>query len=439
MNPSRLFILRPVATSLLMVAILIAGLMAYRLLPTSALPEVDYPTIQVTTLYPGASPDVMTSNVTAPLERQFGQMPGLSQMSSTSSGGASVITLRFALDMSMDVAEQQVQAAINASRADLPSTLRSNPTYRKANPSDAPVIILALTSRTKSPGQIYDAVSNIVQQKLAQVKGVGDVEIGGGSLPAVRVDLLPFALNRYGVSSEDIRAAIQASSANRPKGTVEDGARSWTIGANDQARTAADYAPLIVRYRNGAAVRLQDLGEVVDSVQDIRNYGVANGKPSILLLLFKQPNANIIESVDKVRALLPHLRASIPAAIDLNVVVDRTPTIRASLREVERALAIAVGLVILVVSRDFMIVGAVIISWLVDNPVPMKPLMVSKLNTVAQVAFAALVLASLGFGFSTAPYEIALMLCVTVLTLLSVSFYLVEWARHMNAGAPPSP
>jgi multidrug efflux pump len=349
MNLSSVFIHRPVATTLLTLGLALAGTISFFLLPVSPLPQVEFPTISVQASLPGASPETMAATVATPLERSLGAIAGVNEITSSSSLGNTRVVLQFDLNRDINGAAREVQAAINASRSLLPSGMPSNPTYRKVNPADSPIMILSLTSDTLTRGQMYDAASTVLAQRLSQVDGIGNVTIGGGALPAVRIELDPNRLSSNGISLEAVRVAITGTNANRPKGTVEDGARSWTIGANDQARTAADYAPLIVRYRNGAAVRLQDLGEVVDSVQDIRNYGVANGKPSILLLLFKQPNANIIESVDKVRALLPHLRASIPAAIDLNVVVDRTPTIRASLREVERALAIAVGLVILVV------------------------------------------------------------------------------------------
>ena len=349
MNFSAPFIHRPVATTLATLGIALAGVISFFLLPVAPLPQVDFPTISVTASLPGASPDSMAATVATPLERALGAIAGVTEITSSSSLGNTRVTLQFDLNRDINGAARDVQAAINASRALLPSGLPSNPTYRKVNPSDAPVMILALTSDTLTRGQMYDAASTVLAQRLAQVNGIGQVSIGGGALPAVRVQLDPNRLAANGIALDDVRIAITATNANRPKGSVEDGDRSWQIGANDQARVAADYAPIILRYRNGSAVRLADVGEVLDSVQDVRNYGVADGKPSILLILNKAPGANIIEAVDKVRALLPHLRASIPAAINLDVVVDRTPTIRASLREMERALAISVGLVILVV------------------------------------------------------------------------------------------
>ncbi len=349
MNPSALFIHRPVATALLTLGLVLAGVVAYFKLPVAPLPQVDFPTISVQASLPGASPETMASSVATPLERALGAIAGVTEMTSSSSLGNSRITLQFDLSRDINGAAREVQAAINAARALLPSGMPNNPTYRKVNPAEAPILIMALTSDTLTRGQMYDAASTVLAQRLAQVDGIGQVTIGGGALPAVRVAVDPARAAANGIALEDIRAAIVATNANRPKGVLEDDQRSWQVHANDQARSAAEYAPLVIRYRNGNAVHLRDVAQVTDSVQDVRNYGTANGKPSILLLLYKQPNANIIESVDKVRSLLPHLRASIPAAIDLDVVVDRTPTLRASLREVQRALAIAVGLVILVV------------------------------------------------------------------------------------------
>ncbi|WP_295857644.1 multidrug efflux RND transporter permease subunit [uncultured Xylophilus sp.] len=349
MSLSTPFIHRPIATTLITLGIALAGILAFLLLPVAPLPQVDYPTISVTASLPGASPDTMAATVATPLERALGAIAGVNEMTSSSSLGNTRITLQFDLERDIDGAARDVQAAINAARTLLPTGMPGNPTYRKVNPADAPVLILALTSDTLTRGQMYDAASTVLSQSLAQVEGIGNVQIGGGALPAVRIELDPARLAASGIALEDVRTAVTATNANRPLGAVEQGDRYWQIAANDQARTAADYAPLVIRWQNGAAVRLQDVARVTDSVQDIRNYGVADGKPSILLLLFKQPNANIIEAVDRVHAMLPRLRASIPAAIDLTVVSDRTPTLRASLREVEHALAIAVGLVILVV------------------------------------------------------------------------------------------
>ena len=349
MNVSAPFIARPVATTLLTLGVVLAGIAAFFKLPVAPLPQVDFPTISVQASLPGASPETMAATVATPLERALGRIAGVTEMTSSSSLGSTRVVLQFDLDRDIDGAARDVQAAINAARSTLPTGLPSNPTYRKVNPADAPIMIIALTSATMTQGQMYDAASTILAQKIAQVEGVGQVNVGGSSLPAVRVELNPTVLNKLGVGFEDVRTAITSTNANRPKGAVEDGERRWQIGANDQARKAYEYMPIIVAWRNGAPVRLSDLGEVRDSVQDLRNAGSADGKPSVLLIINRQPGANIIETVDRVRALLPQLRASIPAAIDMKVVQDRTPTIRASLKEVERALVIAFGLVIMVV------------------------------------------------------------------------------------------
>jgi len=349
MSISTPFINRPVATTLITLGIALAGLVAFNLLPVASLPQVDFPTISVSASLPGASPETMAATVATPLERSLGRIAGITEMTSSSSLGSTRITLQFDLDRNIDGAARDVQAAINAARSLLPSGLPSNPTYRKVNPADAPIIILVLTSDTMTKGQLYDAASTILAQKLSQIKGVGQVNVGGSSLPAVRVELNPSLLNSYGISPEQVRLSIAASNANRPKGAVEAGDKHWQIYANDQAKKASDYIPLIVSYRNGAAVRLSDLGEVFDSVQDVRNAGLYNGKPSVLLVISKQPGANVIETVDRVKAILPQLQASIPAAINLKIASDRTPSIRASLNEVERTLMISIALVTLVV------------------------------------------------------------------------------------------
>jgi multidrug efflux pump len=349
MNLSAPFIARPVATTLLTLAIALAGLVAFTLLPVSPLPQVDFPTISVQASLPGASPETMASSVATPLERALGRIAGVTEMTSSSALGSTRITIQFDLNRDIDGAARDVQAAINAARSLLPTGLPGNPTYRKVNPADAPIMILALTSDTMTRGQMYDAASTILAQKLAQVDGVGQVTVGGSSLPAVRVELNPAALHKYGIGTAQVRSAIQATNANRPKGAVEDADRHWQITANDQARKAAEYLPLIVAYRDGRAVRLSDVAEVVDSVQDLRNAGSANGRPSVLLIVYRQPGANIIATVDRVKALLPPLRASIPSAIDVSIPLDRTPTIRASLREVEQTLVISTALVIMVV------------------------------------------------------------------------------------------
>ena len=349
MNISSLFIHRPVGTTLITLGIALAGLVAFNLLPVSALPQVDFPTISVQASLPGASPETMASTVATPLERSLGRIAGISEMTSASTLGSTRITLQFDLDRDIDGAARDVQAAINAARSLLPSSLPSNPTYRKVNPADAPILILAMTSDTMTRGQLYDAASTILAQKLSQVKGVGQVNVGGSSLPAVRVELNPAQLNHYGISPETVRGMIAASNANRPKGDVEAGDKHWQIYANDQAKKAIDYIPLIVSYHNGAAVRLADLGQVVDSVQDVRNAGYFNGKPCVMIIISKQPGANVIETVNRIKDILPQLRASMPAAIDLRIASDRTPSIRTSLFEVERTLIISVILVVLVV------------------------------------------------------------------------------------------
>jgi len=357
-NLSEPFVRRPVATVLLTIGLALAGIGAFFALPVSPLPQVDYPVISVSASLPGASPETMASSVATPLERRLAVIAGVNEITSSSGTGSTRVTLQFDLNRQIDSAAREVQGAINAARADLPSTLRSNPTYRKANPAAAPVIILALTSSTKTPGQVYDAVSNLLQQKIAQVPGVGDVELGGGTLPAVRVELIPFSLNRLGVSMEDVRAALQASNANRPRGAIEDDADgkgtrlqiySGSSTANGGLR-AADYQGLVVAYRNGAAVRLEDVAEVVDGVENANTLGLFNGSPAVIVLVTTQPGANVIQTVDGVRKLLPELQAQLPSDIKLQVASDSTSSIRASLLEIEVTLLISIALVVLVVS-----------------------------------------------------------------------------------------
>jgi len=349
MNLSAPFIARPVATTLITLGIALAGLLAFQLLPIAPLPQVDFPTISVSASLPGASPDTMAATVATPLERVLGSIAGVSEITSRSSLGSTRIVLQFELNRDINGAARDVLAAINASRTLLPSGMPSNPSYRKVNPSDSPVLILGLTSDTLSRGQMYDAASTVVAQRLSQVNGVGQVSVSGGALPAVRVELNPDKLASHGIALDSVRSAIAAANGNRPKGALEEVNRYWQIGANDQARTAVEYGAVVLTYRNGAAVRLRDVADVQDSVQDTRNYGASNGRPAILLFVLKEPGANVIETVARVRALLPQLQASIPPAINLQVISDRTPSIRASIREVERALAVAIGLVILVV------------------------------------------------------------------------------------------
>ncbi|QNH77320.1 MdtB/MuxB family multidrug efflux RND transporter permease subunit [Pseudomonas protegens] len=348
MNFSRLFILRPVATTLSMLAIVLAGLIAYRLLPVSALPQVDYPTIRVMTLYPGASPDVMTSAVTAPLERQFGQMPGLTQMASTSSGGASVLTLRFSLDINMDVAEQQVQAAINAATNLLPKDLPAPPVYNKVNPADTPVLTLAITSKTMLLPKLNDLVDTRMAQKIAQISGVGMVSIAGGQRQAVRIKVNPEALAANGLNLADVRTLIGASNVNQPKGNFDGPTRVSMLDANDQLTSPKDYAELILAYKNGAPLRLKDVAEIVDGAENERLAAWANENQAVLLNIQRQPGANVIEVVDRIKALLPSITDNLPAGLDVTVLTDRTQTIRASVKDVQHELFIAIALVVMV-------------------------------------------------------------------------------------------
>jgi len=349
MNISAPFIKRPVGTSLLAAALLMAGVLAFTRLPVAPLPQVEFPVIQVNAGLPGASPETMASAVATPLERQFGRIAGINQMTSTSSLGSTNISLQFDLNRNIDAAGRDVQAAINAARSQLPANLPGNPWYRKANPADAPIMILALTSDTISLPRIYDAADSILAQKLAQIEGVGQVFVGGGAKPAVRAEVNPTLLNKLGVGLDTVRAALSSANANRPKGEFSGPVNAWSIDANDQIFRADEYRKLIVSYNNGAAVRLGDVAEVRDSVEDVRNVGLANGKPAVLIIVFRQPGANIIETVDRVRGELPQLKLSISPAIGLNVVSDRTTTVRASVADIERTLMISVILVILVV------------------------------------------------------------------------------------------
>ena len=420
MSISTPFINRPVATTLITLGIALAGLVAFNLLPVASLPQVDFPTISVSASLPGASPETMAATVATPLERSLGRIAGITEMTSSSSLGSTRITLQFDLDRNIDGAARDVQAAINAARSLLPSGLPSNPTYRKVNPADAPIIILVLTSDTMTRGQLYDAASTILAQKLSQIKGVGQVSVGGSSLPAVRVELNPTLLNSYGISPEQVRLSIAASNANRPKGAVEAGDKHWQIYANDQAKKASDYIPLIVSYHNGAAVRLADLGEVVDSVQDLRNAGLYNGKPSVLLVISKQPGANVIETVDRIKAILPQLQASIPAAINLKIASDRTPSIRASLNEVERTLIISIALVILVV---FLFLRNIYSTFIPSIAVP-----VSLVGTFAVMYLAGYTLDNLSLMALTVATGFVVDDAIVVLENIS---------RHIEAGLTP--
>ena len=349
MNISEPFIKRPIATTLLTVAVGLAGIVAYRFLPVSPLPQVDFPTVRIQAKLPGASPETMASAVATPLERQFGRIAGVTEMTSSSSIGSTSIVLQFDLSRNIDAAARDVQAAINAARSQLPANLPSNPSYKKVNPADAPILMLALTSDLVEKARMYDIASSVLQQKLSQVDGVGEVDVGGGALPAVRVDVNPTVLNHYGLGLEDLRTVLNNANANRPKGSLANGDHTWSLSATDQLLKADAYRPLIVTYRNGGAVRLGDVATVTDSVEDIRTGGLANGKPAVLIIVYRQPGANIIDTVDRVLELLPSFRASFPPSVNVSVVLNATTTIRASVRDIELTMLISIGLVILVV------------------------------------------------------------------------------------------
>src|ERR1700674_666534 len=349
MNPSRIFILRPVATTLLMIGLLLAGLVAYRQLPVSALPQVDYPTIQVLTFYPGAGPRVIESSVTAPLERQFGQVPGLNQMASTSTFGGSLVILQFELNQNIDVAEQQVQAAINAAGTFLPRDLPNPPIYSKVNPADAPVLTLALTSDTIPLGKVEDLADTTLAQKISQLPGVGLVTISGGQKPSVRVQANPTALASYGLSLEDLRAALAAANIDQAKGNIDGPRQAFTIGANDQIFSSAQYHPVIIGYKNGAPVRVKDVANVIDAPENANQAAWFNDSPAVIVNIQRQPGANIISVVDRIESLLPQLKASLPPAIALSILTDRTTTIRASVKDVQFELMLTVALVVMVI------------------------------------------------------------------------------------------
>ena len=419
MNLSRPFIERPVATTLLTLGVVLAGVAAFLHLPVAPLPQVDFPTISVNAGLPGASPETMAATVAAPLERSLGRIAAVTEMTSASALGSTHIVLQFDLSRDIDGAARDVQAAINAARALLPTALPSNPTYRKVNPADAPIMILGLTSKALTRGQMYDWASTVLAQKLLQVQGIGDVTVGGSSLPAVRVELNLPAMNGYGINPEAVRTAIATTNANRPKGALESGDKRWQIQDNDQAMSASEYIPLIVGYHNGAAVRLGDIAQVSDSVQDLRNDGLANGDPAVMLILFRQPGANIIDTVDRVRSLLPHLRTAIPASIALNVYMDRTPTIRASLRDVERALVISVALVVLSV---FMFLRSARAAM-----VPLVAVPVSLIGTFAVMYLA---------GFSLDNLSLMALTIATGFVVDDAVVVLENISRHVEAGVP---
>jgi multidrug efflux pump len=417
MNLSKPFVEHPVATTLLTIGVALAGIAAFFVLPVSPLPQVDFPTISVTATLPGASPETMASSVATPLERRLGVIPGVNEMTSSSSQGSTRITLQFDLSRKIDGAAREVQAAINASRVDLPATLRSNPTYRKMNPADAPVIILALTSKTRTPGQIYDAVSNIVSQRVAQVSGVGDVEIGGGSLPAVRVELQPLAMQRYGISSAEVRAALQAVNASRPQGVIENDERRLQVYTPKPERRASEFARLVVAWRNDAAVRLSDIASVEDSVENTRTLGLFNGQPAIVVLVTRQPGANVIETVDAVRALVPELQAQLPQDIELRVASDATNSIRASLREIELTLVVAVVLVVVVVG--------LFLGSLRATLVPAVATVVSLLGTFGVMYL---------FGYSLNNLSLMALTVATGFVVDDAIVVLENTSRHIEAG-----
>src|SRR5438132_2580340 len=420
MNPSSAFVARPVATTLLAAGLTLAGAVAFTQLPVSPLPQVDYPVISVSASLPGADPETMAATVATPLERQLGRIAGVNEITSSSSLGSTRITLQFDLNRNINDAATEVQSAINAARSQLPSGMPNNPAYRKVNPADAPIMVMTLTSDSMSRGQMYDVASTVVAQKLSQVRGVGQVTVGGSSLPAVRAELNPATLNAYGIGLSDVRNALAAANANRPKGLVEDGERVWWIYANDQARSAAEYLPLIVAYRNGAAVRLPDVAEVKDSVQDIRNAGEANGRPAVLLIINREPNANILQTVQRIRDLVPFLTASIPAAADLGVAMERTSTIRASLYEVEKTLLIAVALVILVVFVFLRRVRATLI-----------PAAAVPVSIIATFGFMYLA------GYSLNNLSLMALIVATGFVADDAIVVLENATRHIEAGMPP--
>src|SRR6202790_1929082 len=361
MSISAPFIRRPIGTSLLAAALLLSGILAFNFLPVASLPRVDFPVIGVGAGLPGADPQTMAPAVATPLERQFGRISGVNQMTSSSQLGTTSITLQFDLNRNIDAAARDVQASINAARSQLPANLPSNPSYRKANPADAPILILALTSDTMTVPQMYDAADSILAQKLAQVNGVGQVSVGGAAQPAVRAEVNPMLLNKLGVGLDTVRTALNAANANRAKGQVANNTTSWSFSDNDQLFTADQYRPLIVAYHNGGPVRLGDVADVQDSVSDVRNIGLANGKPGVLIIVFRQPGANIIDTVDRVTALMPYLQSSISPAIELSIAMDRTVTVRASVKDIEFTLMLSIVLVILVVFAFLRTVRATII------------------------------------------------------------------------------
>jgi multidrug efflux pump len=419
MNVSRIFIERPVATTLLTLGVALAGAFAYLHLPVSPLPQVDYPTISVSASLPGADPETVASSVAEPLERYLGEIADVTEITSQSSTGQTRITLQFDLDRDINGAARDVQAAINAAAADVSTSLSSNPTYRKVNPADAPLMILALTSKTLTRGQLYDAASNILQQRLSQLDGIGQVSIGGATLPAVRVELNPTAMFHYGIGLEDVRAALASANANSPKGAIEEGAHRYQLYTNDQASHASEYRPLVIAYRNGSAVQLSDVADVEDSVQDLRNEGQANGQPAVLVVLSRQPGANIIDTVDQVKAELPQLEAALPSDVNLTIVSDRSGTIRASLRDTKWTLLLAVGLVTFVV---FLALG--------DVRAALVPAVVVPISLIG--TFSGMYL----LGFSLDNLSLMALTIATGFVVDDAIVVLENISRHVEAGMP---
>jgi multidrug efflux pump len=416
-NISAPFIARPVATTLLTFGIALAGLLAYTRLPVAPLPQVDFPTILVTAVLPGASPDTVATSVAEPLERHLGQIADVTEMTSESALGQTRIVLQFGLDRDINGAARDVEAAINAARADLPTDLRSNPTYRKVNPANAPILILAMTSKTLTNGQLYDAAANVLQQRLSQLPGIGQFIIGGASMPAVRVELNPTALFHYGIGPEDVRAALASDNANSPKGVVEQGGSRWQIYTNDQANHASDYAPLVVAWRDGAAVRLEDLGEVVDSIEDLRNVGLYNGRTAVLAVLYRQPGANVIETIDEVKSELPRLQAALPSDTHIDLIGDPSTTIRASLHDTQLTLLIAVALVTLVVF-------AFLLDWRATS-IPAIAVPISIIGTFSAMYF---------LGFSLDNLSLMALTISTGFVVDDAIVVLENISRHLESG-----
>ena len=420
MNISEPFIRRPVATTLLTVAIALAGGVAYTLLPVSPLPEVEFPTIQISAALPGASPEIMASAVATPLERQLGRIAGLTEMTSASQLGSTQVVLQFDLTREINGAARDVQAAINAARSQLPANLPGNPSYRKVNPADAPIMMLALTSDTVDRPRMYDVASSILQQRIAQVDGVGQVFVGGGALPAVRVELNPTVVHAFGLHFEDVRTFLASANSNRPKGALGAGLSTWSLASTDQNYKASEYAPLVLSYRDGGAVRLRDLGDVVDSVEDLRTGGLANGKPAVLIIVSREPGANIIKAVDGIRSLLPTLQASIPPGIRLSILIDRTTTIRASAHDVQITMLISVGLVILVVF--------VFLRSVRHTLIPAVAVPVSLIGTLAVMQL---------LGYSLDNLSLMALTIATGFVVDDAIVVIENISRHLESGAPP--